>query len=324
MNKNSGKSMLLLFTLILLTCFSLLEAGNKVRLEGVILSSTGQRMIVDDLRGHQFVVRLEPQTEIEEQTKNFLRYPRIYRPSDLLRGLRVLVRGRRDESGVLTAKSIKMKHIDLKIASTVEARASQFDTQLGGMEQNLVQLGGQVEELTSTSARVRKDARDTQKRLGHVMTDLRKTRLQVDENVRRMGYLEGQLSNLDDYRLIESLTVQFKVGSVELDEGAQKQLDRFLISTRERRQGVLFQVTGFASSDGPSDFNRHLSRRRAESVIQYLAEEHSVPLRWFVRPHGFGEFMAVADNSTSEGRQANRRAEVKVLLNSVIAELAMN
>ena len=59
-------------------------------------------------------------------------------------------------------------------------------------------------------------------------------------------------------------------------------------------------------------------------MIQYLAEEHSVPLRWFVRPHGFGEFMAVADNSTSEGRQANRRAEVKVLLNSVIAELAMN
>ena len=324
MNKNSGKLMLLLFTLILLTCFSLLEAGNKVRLEGVILSSTGQRMIVDDLRGHQFVVRLEPQTEIEEQTKNFLRYSRIYRPSDLLRGLRVLVRGRRDESGVLTAKSIKMKHIDLEIASTVEARASQFDTQLGGMEQKLVQLGGQVEELTSTSARVRKDARDTQKRLGHVMTDLRKTRLQVDENVRRMGYLEGQLSNLDDYRLIESLTVQFKVGSVELDEEAQKQLDRFLISTRERRQGVFFQVTGFASSDGPSDFNRHLSRRRAESVIQYLAEEHSVPLRWFVRPHGFGEFMAVADNSTSEGRQANRRAEVKVLLNSVIAELAMN
>ena len=324
MNKNSGKSMLLLFTLILLTCFSLLEAGNKVRLEGVILSSTGQRMIVDDLRGHQFVVRLEPQTEIEEQTKNFLRYPRIYRPSDLLRGLRVLVRGRRDESGVLTAKSIKMKHIDLKVASTVEARASQFDTQLGGMEHNLVQLGGQVEELTSTSARVREDARDTQKRLGHVMTDLQKTRLQVDENVRKVGYLEGQLSNLDDYRLIESITVQFKVGSGELDEEAQKQLDQFLISTGERRQGVLFQVTGFASSDGPTDFNRHLSRRRAESVIQYLAEEHSVPLRWFVRPHGFGEFMAVADNSTSEGRQANRRAQVKVLLNSVIAELAMN
>ncbi len=324
MNKNSGKSMLLLFTLILLTCFSLLEAGNKVRLEGVILSSTGQRMIVDDLRGHQFVVRLEPRTEIEEQTKNFLRYPRIYRPSDLLRGLRVLVRGRRDESGVLTAKSIKMKHIDLKIASTVEARASQFDTQLGGMEHNLVQLGGQVEELTSTSARVREDARDTQKRLGHVMTDLQKTRLQVDENVRKVGYLEGQLSNLDDYRLIESITVQFKVGCAELDEEAQKQLDQFVISTGERRQGVLFQVTGFASSDGPTDFNRHLSRRRAESVIQYLAEEHSVPLRWFVRPHGFGEFMAVADNSTSEGRQANRRAEIKVLLNSVIAELAMN
>ena len=324
MNKNSRKSMLLLFTLILVTCFSLLEAGKKVRLEGVILSSTEERMIVDDLRGHQFVVRLEPQTEIEEQTKNFLRDPRPYRHSDLVRVLRVQVRGRRDESGVLMARSIRMKHIDLKVASIVEARASQFDTQLGGMEQNLVHLGGQVEELTSTSARVRKDARDTQKRLGHVTTDLQKTRVQVDENVRKVGYLEGQLSNLDEYRLVESITVRFEGGSAELDEGGQKQLDGLLVSTRERRQGVLFQVTSFASSDGPTDFNRHLSRRRAESVIQYLAEEHSVPLRWFVRPHGFGEVMAVADNSTSEGRQANRRAEVKVLLNSAIAELAMN
>ena len=324
MNKNSRKSMLLFFTLILMTCFSLLEAGKKVRIEGVVLSSTPQRMIVDDLRGRQFIVLLEPGTEIQEQTKNFLRYPRIYRPSDLMRGLRVLVRGRQDQSGLLTAKSIKMKHMDLKVASTVEARASQFDTQLGGMEQDMIQLGGQVEELTSTSARIRKDARDTGKRLGQVMTDLQKTRLQADENARKGGYLEGQLSNLDDYLQVESITVQFQVGSVELAEEARKQLDELLTSATERRQGILFQVTGFASSDGPIDFNRHLSRRRAESVIQYLAEEHSVPLRWFVRPHGFGEFMAVADNSTSEGRQANRRAEVKVLLNRAIAELAMN
>ena len=60
MNKNSRKSMLLFFTLILMTCFSLLEAGKKVRIEGVVLSSTPQRMIVDDLRGRQFIVLLEP------------------------------------------------------------------------------------------------------------------------------------------------------------------------------------------------------------------------------------------------------------------------
>ncbi len=324
MNKNSRKSMLLLFTLILMTCFSLLEAGKKVRLEGVILSSTEQGMIVDNLRGHQFVVRVQPDTEIKEQTRNFLRDARVYRPSDLVRGLRVQVRGRRDGSGVLTAKSIRMKHIDLKVASTVEARASELDAQLGGMEKNMVRLGGQVEELTSTSTRIRKDARDTQQSLGHVMNDLEETRHQVNENVRKVGYLEGQLSSLDDYRLVDSMTVRFGGGSAELDEEAEQQLDQLVVSTTDTRLGVLFQVTGFASADGPTDFNRHLSRRRAEAVIQYLAEVHSVPLRRFVRPHGFGELMAVADNSTREGRRANRRAEIKVLLNSAIAELALN
>ena len=324
MTKTSTRPMLLLFALILITLFAFLEAGKKVRVEGVILTSNGNRIMVDNLRGRQFLVQVQPQTQIEEKKQNFLRDPRIYRESDLVRGLRVIVRGRLDDSGAVLAKTIKMKNIDLKVASTVESRAAGLDNRLDGMGSDVVQISSQVEELTGTSERVRKDARETRSRLDHLAGDVRKTTMQVGENAREMGSLKYQLSELDHYRLLEAVTIQFQTASFGLDEGAHTQLDELMATAAKQNQGILFQITGFASADGPDDFNRYLSRKRAESVIQYLAEKHAVPLRWFVRPHGYGELMAVADNSTSEGRQANRRAEVKVLLNETIAELAMN
>ena len=315
-------SRILLLAFILLGCSSWLAAGKgkKIRIDGVVLSSNGQQMIVDDLRGQQYVVKIGPQTEIEERKTNFLREARIYQPEDLVRGLEVVVRGRRQESGIIGAHSVKMKHSDLKVASTVEARATEFDAKLAGMEGDLTQVGGQVEELTSTSARVREDVRETRQQLGQVRTDLQKTSMRVDENTEKVSYLAGQLASLDDYRLIQSATILFGAGSVELDDEDRRQLEQLVVAAREHEQGILFEVTGFASADGPSDFNRHLSRRRAESVIEYLVEERSVPLHWFVRPHGFGEVVAVADNSTREGRQANRRAEVRVLLNKAVDE----
>ena len=72
-------------------------------------------------------------------------------------------------------------------------------------------------------------------------------------------------------------------------------------------------MTGYASSDGDEAFNRRLSQKRADAVIQYLAENYSIPLRRFVVPMGYGEKNPVADNSTSAGRKENRRVEVRIL-----------
>ncbi len=224
MTKTSTRPMLLLFALILITLFAFLEAGKKVRVEGVILTSNGNRIMVDNLRGRQFLVQVQPQTQIEEKKQNFLRDPRIYRESDLVRGLRVIVRGRLDDSGAVLAKTIKMKNIDLKVASTVESRAAGLDNRLDGMGSDVVQISSQVEELTGTSERVRKDARETRSRLDHLAGDVRKTTMQVGENAREMGSLKYQLSELDHYRLLEAVTIQFQTASFGLDEGAHTQL----------------------------------------------------------------------------------------------------
>jgi len=56
--------------------------------------------------------------------------------------------------------------------------------------------------------------------------------------------------------------------------------------------------------------NWELSTARAVAVVRYLADQ-SVPQRRMVAA-GFGEFFPVADGTTAEALQKNRRIEVKL------------
>jgi flagellar motor protein MotB len=91
-------------------------------------------------------------------------------------------------------------------------------------------------------------------------------------------------------------------------------LDEIAAQAKSER-GYVIEVTGFASADGSEALNRRLSQQRADAVVRYLAEEHMVPLRRIVTPFGYGELQPVADNTTREGREQNRRVEVKLLVN---------
>lgn len=74
---------------------------------------------------------------------------------------------------------------------------------------------------------------------------------------------------------------------------------------------TVVEVAGHTDSRGSMSYNQDLSERRASSVAQYLASQGIDEQRLITV--GMGENMPVADNSTADGREANRRVEITMV-----------
>jgi outer membrane protein OmpA-like peptidoglycan-associated protein len=72
-------------------------------------------------------------------------------------------------------------------------------------------------------------------------------------------------------------------------------------------------VQGHTDSIGSAAYNNRLSNRRADSVASYLENLGVRSAR--VETIGYGESQPRATNSTAEGRQLNRRVEIKIRAN---------
>ena len=69
-------------------------------------------------------------------------------------------------------------------------------------------------------------------------------------------------------------------------------------------------VEGNADNIGSKSVNNRISRQRAEVVAKYINKRGVDRSRMTIK--AFGSSNPIADNNTKQGRQANRRVEVKV------------
>ena len=74
---------------------------------------------------------------------------------------------------------------------------------------------------------------------------------------------------------------------------------------------TVVEVAGHTDSTGSEEYNQGLSERRAQTVSQYLSSRGISGQRLITV--GMGELRPVADNSTAEGRAANRRVEITMV-----------
>ncbi|WP_462280711.1 OmpA family protein [Salinivirga cyanobacteriivorans] len=71
------------------------------------------------------------------------------------------------------------------------------------------------------------------------------------------------------------------------------------------------EISGHTDNTGSATFNQKLSEDRAKAVVEYIkAQEITADRLTYV---GYGETQPIADNTTKDGRQQNRRVEFKVL-----------
>jgi outer membrane protein OmpA-like peptidoglycan-associated protein len=79
----------------------------------------------------------------------------------------------------------------------------------------------------------------------------------------------------------------------------------------DKYEKTVVEVAGHTDSTGSESYNQRLSEHRAASVAQYLTS-HGIQQQRLMTV-GMGETMPVADNTTADGRQANRRVEITMV-----------
>ncbi|HEV7642330.1 MAG TPA: OmpA family protein [Pyrinomonadaceae bacterium] len=272
-------------------------AGQKMKLKGVVVSKDADKIVVKDDLGIDTPVAIGGASV--KSKGGFFGGSKTTPANAIVRGLYVEVEGVGGSDGSLNATKVRFDKDDMRTAQSIDSRVSPAEERLSQAEQNAQRLSGQLDELVAVSNAARggaKAAQDT-----------------ADAAVAGVNATNSRISSLDEYSVQSTATVNFKVSSWVLSPEAKQALDE-VAQASTTLKGYVIEVTGFASSDGDLKKNKVLSEKRANAVIEYLVENHNIPLRRIGTSYGFGELQAVADNTTLEGRQQNRRVEVKLLV----------
>ncbi|MBX7219953.1 MAG: OmpA family protein [Blastocatellia bacterium] len=270
--------------------------GEKVKTKGRVAKRQGDLVTLKTYDRGDVVMLLTSATSIKSKG-GFLSSGKDFSQDSLLVGLRVEVEGFGNSEGQLAAQKIRFKESDLEVAKSIDTRVAPVEDRVARVETANEELASQVDELNNISKSLK--------------TDIDATRTEMKDLNSKVN---DRISALDDYDVKDSTTVNFKVNKYDLSPDAKQNLDTLAQKALNTR-GYLIEISGHTDTTGSLEKNRVLSQNRADEVVRYLAEMHRIPLRRMITPFGYGSSQAVADNTTKEGREQNRRVEVKILVN---------
>jgi OOP family OmpA-OmpF porin len=104
--------------------------------------------------------------------------------------------------------------------------------------------------------------------------------------------------------------VEFEFGKSTLTKASFSELEE-LLEYMTLKEDIIVEIAGHTDDVGDEEFNLKLSEERAESVRNYLISKGISPERVIAK--GYGESQPIAPNNLAEGRQRNRRTEVRII-----------
>jgi OmpA-OmpF porin, OOP family len=301
-------SLMTLFFLASVSAFG--ASGDKANVKGMITSRTGETLIVRSAAGSTTVVLTDDTTTRDK--KGLFGLDKQHLSSVVLvPGLKVSVDGTSDEQGRVVAKTITTDGDDLETAEMIQAglhpTAEQVAANMDAIENNQQNIASNKVQLAAH----KEDIENNQQNIAAHKQQIEQSIKDIEENTQRF-------TALSEYDVKGQATVNFNVGSSNVSGKDQEEL-KTLAQTATALTGYIVEVTGYADATGSAAMNTKLSEDRAKAVITYLVQQGNVPIRHIVAPGAMGEYGAAASNETKAGRAANRRVEVKVLVNKGIA-----
>ena len=113
--------------------------------------------------------------------------------------------------------------------------------------------------------------------------------------------------------------ILFDVDESNLNDNSKIELAE-LSAILNKYEDTNIMLAGHTDSTGSEEYNLGLSRRRAQSVADYLTIRNVDQARFSVQ--GSGKSDPIASNDTAEGRAENRRVEVAIWANEKLKKVA--
>src|SRR4051794_39031387 len=282
--------------------------GDKVKVNGLITTRTGEAIVLKTTDGTAMNVLLDDDTKVQ-QPKGLIgaRKSRMS-AAVLVPGLRVSVDGTRQDATHILAKSITFDKDDLQTAQMIQAGLTPTEQKVAA---NKADIGSNKQDIDANKQNI--DANKAG--IDANQQNIASNKATMDANAAETS---KRFSELSDYDTKDQFDVRFASGSVKISSEGEQGLTK-LAHTAVNQTGYIIQVKGYADSSGNAAMNQKLSMERAQNVIAFLLQNCNVPVRHIVAPGAMGEAEPAASNETTAGRAENRRVEVKVLVNKGLA-----
>jgi outer membrane protein OmpA-like peptidoglycan-associated protein len=273
--------------------------AESAKVEGVIVGRSGNEMIVKYMEGAELAFLLDDSTKVTQSGGIFKARNSGKSMAALIPGLKVKAEGTYNESHRLVATSVKFSGDDLEQAQIAEAANQASRKQL---EEHNAELERQAAALKQQNEQLQQQ-----------QAQLAQHKAEIDAAKARFG-------EMDDYYILDELTVNFANGKSKIDPKYEPQLLE-LVAKAKDFDGYVIEVSGYASSAGSTAVNQKLSEDRANNVTNLLLQKGRVPLTRILAPGALGEAHQVGNDKSAEGQAENRRVVVRVLQNKATAGL---
>jgi outer membrane protein OmpA-like peptidoglycan-associated protein len=175
---------------------------------------------------------------------------------------------------------------------TSRTRIAELDEEIRNLD---AQLGGVSQERVALVQRLEAEAR------------IRDQFTSIEQIFTRE---EARVSREENAIVIRLVGLTFATGSATVASTHRPLLEKVqqAAAVFPRAQIV---IEGHTDSYGSDETNMRLSQQRAEAVSMYLANELGVP-SFRMSAVGYGETRPIANNETAQGRERNRRIDVRI------------
>ncbi len=304
MKRNSWVTIAFVVTLTTLPLLCGVAAAQSAKAQGLIIGRSGETMTLQTPDSSNLVVVLTDDTKVQQIQGMFKARRKQMSMAALIPGLQVQVQGSYNAENQLVASSIDFKGNDLQDAQTIQA----------GMQPTKEQVQQTQEELEAQKAALQRQQEEMQQQ----QQQMAEAQAKIDANKAAIEAANKRFGQLDDYNIMDEVTILFGNGKTAVEAQYKPQLLQ-LAEKAKTITAYTIQVKGYASASGSAALNQQLSEDRANNVTQFLMQQGHIPLTNILAPGAMGESRQVGNDKTAEGQAQNRRVVVRVLQNKGIA-----